>query len=273
LSTELRRVAPFAWLPCQGDQMTRHWLAVRRAGMGLAALALISGSLAACGGSSATPVATAAPTAAATPTPTPTPAPTPTPTPALVDVVKATLTSTTFQASGTSSGSFGFTVGTTKYDGTWTGTFKIKGKDSASITAINITNVTTTNEQVTVGDYDYSRINGGAWTKKARSAGMDTADMVAGGMADKGVETHNGQQLHRLEPTVAPSAKTLFADAAMATGQFTVTFWVKDDGRLVAMVIAGTWNQDLGGTMAVAQVNIEYKFEGLTGVTIEAPAV
>jgi hypothetical protein len=192
----------------------------------------------------------------------------------LVENFTSNITASDFQASGPVTGTVSVTVSGQKVDGTYNGTIKIKGKDSASTMTMVIAGSTTTNDKVSLGDSDYSRTGGGSWTKSARSAnGMDVPALVAGGVTDKGVETHNGQPLHHLELSKAPDAKAFFDDPNMASGNFTLVLWSKDDGSPAGMTISGSWTQDMNGAPAQATLAIDFSFDSLSGVDIQAPSV
>jgi hypothetical protein len=192
----------------------------------------------------------------------------------LTDTFIAAATASDFQAAGSMSGTVSMSMGGQSFDGTYTGSFKIKGNDSSTSMTMTIAGGTSTSDQVSVGDSDYSRSDGGQWTKNPRSeGGMSVPAMLAGGVTDKGVEAHNGQQLHRLELNKAPSAKDVFSDPNMASGTFSVVFWAKDDGTPAGMTISGSWSQDVSGAQATATLAIDFTFESLSGVTIEAPSM
>jgi hypothetical protein len=231
-----------------GALMLRTGSASRHLGLGVAALALASISLAGCGSAAATP--------------------------SLVDTYTSKVTTSDFQASGAVAGTISFTLSGQKYDGTYSGSFKMKGKDSSSTMTVAIAGTSSTTDQVSTGDSDYTRVGSGSWTKAPRSpSGMSIPDMVAGGLTDKGVETHNGQQLHRLDPVKAIEGKALFSDPNMSTGTFSVVLWAKDDGAPAGLSISGTWKQDMNGTMTDVTLAVDFDFQDLSGVTIEAPSL
>lgn len=192
----------------------------------------------------------------------------------LVDNFTAKANASDFQAAGTVTGTVSVTLSGQKMDGSYSGTIKIKGKDSSSTMTMAIAGSTSTSDQVSVGDSDYSRTDGGSWTKTARStSGLSVTSLIAGGVTDKGVETHNGQQLHHLDPVKAVDAKSIFSDPNMATGSFSVVLWAKDDGTPAGMTIAGSWSQDSNGSPAQATLSLDFNFDTFSGVTIEAPSV
>lgn len=196
--------------------------------------------------------------------------------PSLVQSFTSRVTASDFQASGSVAGTTTVSVGDKKYDGTLSGTIKLKGRDSALTITTSIAGSKTTDESVSVGDSDYERSNGGAWTKSARSSsGVDISVLPsAGGLTDKGVQSHNGQQLHRLETTKPVDPKTVgFGDSSMSNPKFTLAFWAKADGTPAGMTIAGTWTEDMSGSPAKATMSVDFNFEKLSGVTIEAPSV
>ncbi len=134
--------------------------------------------------------------------------------PSLVKNFTTTISADDFQASGSAIGTVSVTINGQKIDGTYSGTFKFKGNDSSSTMTMTMAGTKTTNDSVSVGDSDYSRTNGGAWTKTARSAtNMSFRVLTAGGVTDKGVELHDGQKLHHLDLVKTPDPKSLFNDS------------------------------------------------------------
>lgn len=186
------------------------------------------------------------------------------------------ITATDFQASGSVAGTMTVTAGSKKFDGTVSGAIKLNGKDSSLTVTTSMAGSKTTNETVSVADSDYERTNGGKWTKSARSStGLDISSLLsAGGLTDKGVQSHDGRQLHRLETGKPLDPKTVgFGDTSMSNPKFTLTFWATDDGTPAGMTMAGTWTQDMSGTAANASMSLDFNFEKLSGVKIEAPSV
>ncbi len=190
----------------------------------------------------------------------------------LVKDFTSNVSASDFQASGSIAGTVSVTASGATIDGTYTGTFKMKGKDGASTMALTVAGAKTTNDSVSVGDSDYSRTNDGAWTRTARSStGLYLPSLTAGGLTDKGVEDHNGQKLHHLDLVKAPDPKTLFSNPAMTTGTYAVVLWAKDDGTPAGMSISGTYSEDVNGEPAQATISLDFNFDSLSGVTIEAP--
>jgi len=192
--------------------------------------------------------------------------------PSLVTSYTSKVTASDFQASGSIAGTISVTSGGQKTDGTYSGTFKIKGNDSSSTMTMTLGGSKSTGEQVSVGGSDYSRTNNGTWTKTARSStGFSFSLLTAGGVTDKGVETHTGQRLHRLDLVKPTDAKSLFSDPTMAAGTYTVVLWARDDGTPAGMTVSGSWSQAMNGAPAQATISLDYNFEALSGVTIVAP--
>jgi len=192
--------------------------------------------------------------------------------PSLVASYTSKVTASDFQASGSIAGTVSVTSGGQKTDGTYSGTFKIKGNDSSSTMTMTVGGSKSTGDQVSVGGSDYSRTNNGAWTKSASSStGFSFSLLTAGGVTDKGVETHTGQRLHHLDLVKPPNAKSLFSDPNMATGTYVVVLWAKDDGTPAGMTVSGSWSQAVNGASAQETISLDYSFDTLSGVTIEAP--
>ena len=192
--------------------------------------------------------------------------------PSLVSSYTSRVKASDFQASGSITGIVSVTVGEQKTDGTYSGAFKIKGNDSSSTMTMTLGGSKSTGDQVSVGASDYSRTNNGKWTTAARaSTGLSFSRLTAGGITDKGVETHNGQRLHRLNLVKPPDAKSLFSDPNMAAGTYTVVLWAKDDGTPAGLTVSGSWTLKVNNAPAQAAISLDYDFDALSGVTIEAP--
>jgi hypothetical protein len=187
------------------------------------------------------------------------------------------ITASDFQTAGTINGTMTVTVAAQKIDATFGGTIKLKGKDSAMTMSTTMIGSTSTTEQITIGDTKYEKGSDGTWKKTTKTA-SDTGinDLLGSGVTDKGVEAHNGQQLHRLETTKAVDPKAFFGSSSAATMsnvKLSLTFWAKDDGSPAGMTITGTWTQDVSGTAADATMTMDFNFDTLSGVTIEAPSM
>jgi hypothetical protein len=199
----------------------------------------------------------------------------------LVENFTSKATASDFQASGTISGTLKMTLGGATYDATISGTEKLKGNDSSQSMTTSLAATETmaatasTTDTITVGDSTYSRTDNGAWTKAARSDSDITTILAAAALADKGVETHYGQQLHRLDSTKAFDPKFIFSSSSsgLTDVKLTLTFWAKDDGTPAGMMIAGTYTQDMNGTPAAVTLSMDFQFTSLSGVTIEAPSM
>jgi hypothetical protein len=186
-----------------------------------------------------------------------------------------------FQASGPITGSFKMAAEGMTFDITLSGTMNIKGKDNAQTLTLDMAATDSTpasstiNDTIAVGDWSYSRSDGGDWSKEPRSTSDGISSALKGTtFTDKGVETHYGQQLHRLESSEPLDPETFFGDTSkISDASLTLTFWAKDDGTPAGMVVAGTFKQDQGGTVLDVTIVMDVAFESLSGVTIEAPSM
>ena len=184
----------------------------------------------------------------------------------------ASKVSADFQASGPVAGTVSVTMSGKTIDGTYSGVFKMKGSDSSTTMTVTFPGSTTTDDEVSVGDSDYTRTNGGKWTKKARSsAGLSIPGLAAGGVTDKGVETHNGKRLHHLDPVKPPDPKSFLSSPNMTAGTYVLVLWAKDDGTPAGVTISGSWSEEVDGAPAQSTISLDYNFEALSGVTIVAP--
>ena len=124
------------------------------------------------------------------------------------------------------------------------GTMLYKAGDYIDSRRMAVNGSVTTFDYVYVGGSRYERDNGGAWTKSARSATDIASDKLTFGPAmlfvDKGMETKNGAQLHRLEVADPVAYSKAMAHASGGTdAQMTYTAWVGDDGTPAAFRIEG----------------------------------
>ena len=195
----------------------------------------------------------------------------------LVENFTSKITAADFQASGPVSGTLNVTVSGQKVDATFGGTLKVKGKDSSMTMSTTMAGTTSTSDAITIGDTKYDRSNGGDWKKTTKAASdSNITSLLASGVTDKGVETHHGQQLHKLDATKAVDPKTFFdatSSASMTNVKLSLVFWAKDDGSPAGMTISGTWTQDVNGASADAVMSLDFGFDTLSGVTIEAPSM
>ena len=116
-----------------------------------------------------------------------------------LDGLRARLTRSDFQAQGPIAGSIQAKVLFGSSSGTVTGTFKIRGADSAVSITSKILGITITYDSIVVGGVSYSRSNGGGWSKAAAS-GRTIQSLMGSGivLTDVGVQTKFGKQLHHL---------------------------------------------------------------------------
>ena len=193
----------------------------------------------------------------------------------LVDTFTGKITAADFQFSATIAGTMHVEVSGMKLDGTFSGTAKLKGKDSATAMTTSMAGSTSTQESVTVDGTTYTKGTDGTWTKSAKSDNNDISTFLksAGGLTDKGIETHNGQQLHRLASNAPFDPKMMGLDTAKITDvKVDLVFWAKDDGTPAGMSLSGGWTQDFSGSKGPVTVTLDYNFDSLSGVTIDAPA-
>jgi hypothetical protein len=135
-----------------------------------------------------------------------------------------------------------------------------------------------TYDYVYVGSAQYESIDGAAWAKSVRPASDIASDklMFTPGVAfvDKGVETKNGQQLHRLEiADPAAFSKALVQDSTSGTtdAQVTYTVWVTEAGTPADFLLAGWVQAPVNGISTKATMTEEFRVVATSGVTITAP--
>ncbi len=247
-----------------------------------AAVAVLLVSVAACGfpwlgfqTPSVTPTATATPTPS--PSPTPTPSPTPSPSPmSTLDSFKARVTSSDFQAGGSVSGTITVTLFGGSSSGPVTGTFKVKGGDSAESISPKILGATITYDSIVVGGWSYTRTNGGGWTKSPASGKTLQGFVGSVVLTDAGVETKFGRQLHHLTVAnvsgVDPSAFGINVGSGQENLTLTsLSFWAEADGTPAGLSIGASLDQKVIGTLAHQTVTLDISIGTLSGVTITAP--
>ncbi|HEY5486926.1 MAG TPA: hypothetical protein VIK06_04695 [Candidatus Limnocylindrales bacterium] len=268
-------------------------------GLAWAAVVVILGLVATCSGKAPTttggprPVPFfAVPTLTAPPTPSPTLSPWPKPSPSLtpwpkpspsatpistVDSFKRVVTSSDFQAQGSISGSVAVALVIGSTSGAITGTFMVKGADSAVSIAWGILGITTSSDNIVVGDSAYSRTNGGQWSK-APASGKTLQGFVGSGivLTDEGVESKFGKQLHRLSVADIASVDLAAFGITAGPGQenlkvSSVSFWAEDDGTPAGLSIQASLDQQIIGTPSHETVTVDINIDRLSGVTITAP--
>ncbi len=199
----------------------------------------------------------------------------------LTDDFTSKITDSNFQASGTITGSYSTTVSGMTVHSTITGTDKIKGKDSAMSMTIAADATTpqafsTSTDTIDVGGNTYLRDNNGPWTKSADKADATTITGVVKtiGLTDKGIESHFGQQLHRLDSTKSVPPSLLFSDTTSITNPtVSLSFWAKDDGTPAGMTMTATYTQASSGNSDDVTMLLEISFDSLSGVSVDAPSM
>jgi hypothetical protein len=193
-----------------------------------------------------------------------------------LDSFKALVTSSDFQAGGSVSGTVTVTLFGNSSTGPVTGTFKVKGPDSADSISPKILGATITYDSIVVGGWSYTRTNGGAWSKTPASGKTLQGFVGSVVLIDSGVETKFGRQLHHL--TVAdvsgidPSAVGISAGGGESDLTLTsLSLWAEADGTPAGLSIGASLNQNVIGAKAHETVALEISIETLSGVTITAP--
>jgi hypothetical protein len=159
---------------------------------------------------------------------------------------------------------------------TTTGTISYRSGDVSSSLTTTILGAVKTVDQVSLGTSTYSRESGGKWSKRARVAAdtAGSAEMLSAtqGLNDAGIDTKNGEQLHRIE-----AVDTRAYAAALQTGStrsnydLTLVFWVADDGTPIAIDVAGTYQDVVGEARVTVTVDQQWTITATTGVNIAAP--
>jgi hypothetical protein len=194
-----------------------------------------------------------------------------------LDSFKAKIASSDFQAQGSVTGTVTVTLIVGSSSGPVTGTFKVKGADSAESITSKILGTTVTYDSIVVGDWAYSRTNGGGWTK-APASGKTLQGFVSSGivLTDEGVATKFGKQLHHI--TVANMAGVDPSAFGIAAGPDqenltinSLSFWAEDDGTPAGLSIGASFDQKVFNTPSHETLTLDISIDTLSGVTITAP--
>jgi hypothetical protein len=157
-----------------------------------------------------------------------------------LDAFKARVTSAGFQAQGSITGSVKVALVIGSGNGSVTGTFKVKGGDSATSISVKVLGTTTTYESFVVGGWAYGRSNEGGWSK-APASGQTLQGFVGSGvpLVDGGPEVRFDRLLH----------------------------------RLAGLSIEASLDQKISIATAHEQVSLDIVIDSLSGVTIEVPTI
>jgi len=196
-----------------------------------------------------------------------------------LDSFKARIASSDFQAQGSVVGYIKVALIIGSSSGSITGTFKVKGGDSDVSIASKILGITGSNDNVVVGDWAYSRTNGGEWTE-APASGKTLQGFVGSGivLTDEGLEAKFGRQLHRLTAANMAGVDLSAFGITAGPGQANLTvsslsFWAEDDGTPAGLSIQASLDQKIFGTPSHETVTLDIGIDTLSGVTITAPTI
>jgi hypothetical protein len=195
-----------------------------------------------------------------------------------VDAFKFKVTSKDFQAEGSVTGSVVATLFIGSTSGPITGTFKVKGPDSADSITFKILGTTTTYDSIVVGGWAYSRTNEGQWSR-APASGKTLQTFVGGVvLTDAGVEARFGRQLHRLSVANMSSLdlSSLGISAGAGMENLTVSslaFWAEADGTPAGLSLEASVDQRILGMSSHETLTLDIAIESLSDVTITAPTI
>lgn len=218
-----------------------------------------------------------APSASASaPAKSPTPGPSPTMSPVVVKYL-AVVAKPDFQLKCKYTISSTFTFNATPFNDSVDGTMAYKAGDATDSRTETINGIATAYDYVYLGSAQYKRTNGTAWVKSARPASDVASSKLLFSPAvmfvDKGVETKNGAQLHRLEMAdqdAFSKAMVKASDGATAA-QLKYTVWVADDGAPADFKFEG-WMQTLVSGVSTKVTTVqEFLLTAASGVRITAP--
>jgi hypothetical protein len=159
-----------------------------------------------------------------------------------------------------------------------TGTFDIAGLDIHELVFVHSPGAVA-DEAISVSGTTYTRRGTGPWYAKTQSletSGINDFLRSLKTMQDAGIESKNGQQLHRLvvpDGTTIPPSAVGVTDASVTTADGTIEVWAKDDGTLVVLRTKATWQQkNAAGAMVDYGKTVEFTFTDVgQSFTIDAP--
>jgi hypothetical protein len=158
------------------------------------------------------------------------------------------------------------------------GTMGYKDGNHTDYSRITMDGAVATDDTIALGAWKYESVNSAAWTKKARPASDIASDrLIFAPVAlffDRGVETKNGLQLHRLDiaDPVAYSKALLKTSTSGATeAQYTYSVWVNDDGVPAAIRLQGWSLAPIKGESTKETDDNQFRIIATSGVTISAP--
>jgi hypothetical protein len=160
---------------------------------------------------------------------------------------------------------------------TFTETYQFKGGDCSDTTTSTVAGKATTQNTVLSGDYFYSRVDNGNWTKAARdSSAICSLSVVmdpALAFFDKGVETKNGAQLHRLEVADQVRLGKNMDALGRTNNKATLIFWTQDDGMPAAFQVSGSYDAALNSVPVHVIHTSDGAFTKTSGISVTAPPV
>jgi hypothetical protein len=194
-----------------------------------------------------------------------------------LDSFEAKVASSDFQAQGPTVGSIAVKTILGSTSGSVTGTFKVKGGDSAVSITSKVLGITATNDNIVVGDWSYSRTDGGQWTK-APASGKTLQGFVGSGIVliDQGVAAKFGKQLHQLAVANMAGVDLSVLGITAGPGQenlsvSSLSFWAENDGTPAGLTIEASFDQKIVSTPSHETVTLDISIDTLWGVTITAP--
>jgi hypothetical protein len=159
-----------------------------------------------------------------------------------------------------------------------TGTFDVAGLNIHELMFIHSPGGVAS-EAISVSGTTYTRTGAGPWYAKTQSletSGLNDYLRTLKTMQDTGVESKNGQQLHRLTvpagSTLPPSAIGV-TDASVTSADGSIDVWARDDGTLVVLRTKATWqHKKPDGVLVGYEKTVEFTFTDIgKAFTIEAP--
>ena len=152
------------------------------------------------------------------------------------------------------------------------GSLTYVGGDSDQTTTITIAGVVTTTHNIHVAGVGYTQNGTGPWFKdlKPPATGGDLVSVLKAlaSLVDKGVETHDGVQAHRIElgaGTTISAAAFGLTDPAMQSPTVALVFYAADDGKPIAIVVTITWTQAVNGTPIPVKMTMDLAYTQIGG--------
>jgi hypothetical protein len=205
----------------------------------------------------------------------PSPTPVVSAAPSVADKMQAFFANPNLQFEAKATATVKIQAGGATQSGTQTMTLDYNAGDTSKSTQLTMNGKTSTSDRINLAQTSYSRSNGGAWSSRARvDADSRPIAIVFTGreFSVGGVETKNGQSVHRIEVTDSSAFNSDYDSAqGAASASMTLVFWADDAGTPAAYELSGTFGAVVNGVSESLAIDEQWTFVKTSGVTIKAP--